>query len=283
MAGLEQLKKRLSGVKITGQLAGAMKTVASAKYAKVSRMYASYRKYSANFENLVGMSGCFCDNREDSAERDCYIILGHNRGLCAGYNTELHSYALETYDQNPDALFVVCGKEAIKFFEEKHVPIEKTAVFHDISEFEECRTITEFVLLLYNQNKIRSVHVIRQKFVNTLTQVPNTTRLLPIIDKNAKIETANEPIYVPDIATVRVQLCRLSVSSSLYQMILESSMGAQAATLTAMRTAYDNAKDTAEKLIMAINKKRQSAVTTGVIETSVGTMNEGDEEYVSRK
>ena len=96
MAGLAQLKKRLRSVELSGQLAGAMKTVSSAKYAKINKLFTSYHHYAAELEKLSAMcgeslTGKFAGESADAV--DCYVILGYNRGLCGGYNAELHSYA----------------------------------------------------------------------------------------------------------------------------------------------------------------------------------------------
>ena len=53
-----------------------------------------------------------------------------------------------------------------------------------------------------------------------------------------------------------------------YELILETALGAQAATLMTMRSAYDTATEYCEALESEINRKRQSAVTEDVIETS---------------
>jgi F0F1-type ATP synthase gamma subunit len=50
--------------------------------------------------------------------------------------------------------------------------------------------------------------------------------------------------------------------------VLEAGAGHQAATLTTMRSACDNAEETAAHLTADISHKRQSEVTSSVIETS---------------
>ena len=47
-------------------------------------------------------------------------------------------------------------------------------------------------------------------------------------------------------------------------------MGVQGATLSSMRSAYDNGMDSAAELERAINRLRQTKVTASVIETSSG-------------
>ena len=54
----------------------------------------------------------------------------------------------------------------------------------------------------------------------------------------------------------------------VYKLALENALGAQAATLMTMRSAFDTATEYCEKLEGEINRLRQSAVTADVIETS---------------
>ena len=48
MPGMRELKNHLRSVNTTGQLAGAMKTVSSAKFSRVNAVYAAYAKYGKN-------------------------------------------------------------------------------------------------------------------------------------------------------------------------------------------------------------------------------------------
>ena len=54
----------------------------------------------------------------------------------------------------------------------------------------------------------------------------------------------------------------------MYEVLLETALGAQAATLMTMRSAYDTATEYSDQLETQINRLRQSAVTADVIETS---------------
>ena len=51
--------------------------------------------------------------------------------------------------------------------------------------------------------------------------------------------------------------------------------GAQAATLMAMRNAFDNAEQSALELETTINRRRQAQVTASIIETAADTLENG--------
>ena len=75
-------------------------------------------------------------------------------------------------------------------------------------------------------------------------------------------------IFVPDKDTVINNTAEKTFTSIMYKKILETALGAQAATLTTMRSAYDTACEYSTQLETQINRIRQSQVTADVIEIS---------------
>lgn len=278
MAGLAQLKKRLRGVELSGQLAGAMKTVASAKFARLNKRYTTYRRYAEELELLLRRCGGVLPPAltGEPKERRCYLVLGYNRGFCGGYNAELHAFADRVLGRDPGAVLFVSGKAAVAHFAEKKQEIERQFVLPDIPDTTDCREMLEAVLAVYLSGEVSAVHILRQRYVNTLTQTPEELQLLPI---KGEWEPGALPewLLLPDRETVFAGLWRRAMEAELYGAVLETAIGAQASTLTAMRTASDNAAKTAEKLENEINKKRQSAVTSGVIETASGALFDEEE------
>lgn len=296
MAELDQLKKRLRGVQLSGQIARAVKTSATAKLSIINGTYANYRSYVEALENIVASCSLQTEAEYDSLSLDsenseaklnrCYVILGHNKGLCGSFNSELHSFAENYITKHGKGEIYVCGKCAISYFEEHIAPTE-IFILPDIPNVESCQGLFRLIL-----NKLIASHstvtLIYQQFINTLTQTPASRTLYPPIvemQKNNKkpdiveMQKNNQKpdkdiIWIPDRITVLKALQNKFYETVLYKLVLESALGAQAATLVAMRTAYDNATETAEALENEINKTRQSAVTTGVLEMAASMTQE---------
>ena len=97
MASLRELRKRLQSVKTTGQLAGAMRTVSTAKYSRASAQLSGLTAYSDALGELYGdiggtaapVSGAVDPNEMISGERPMLVLAAGNRGLCGGYNHKL--------------------------------------------------------------------------------------------------------------------------------------------------------------------------------------------------
>lgn len=283
MAELGQLKKRLRSVELSAQLAGAMKTASSAKYSKIFRIYSAYRTYAAELEKLTGIPCAIQSDKEKNQpeqNKECYVVLGYNKGLCGGYNSELHSFAENFIKDNGGGFICVCGKKTISYFKQNGIRADAEFILPDIPDTEACQPLFEAVLPMLFGQKVNSVTLLYQSFVNTLTQKPAAKKLYPFTPE--RIPKSDIPdngiLLVPDRETVVRELGEMISRTVFFETVIEAALGAQAATLMAMRTAYDNATETAEKLKNEINRKRQMDVTAGVIETSAGMSSEWEDE-----
>ena len=271
MAGLRELRKRLGSIRTIRQLAAAMRTAASAKYARASSALAGYKVYDAACNEMFLRSFCADILRSAPAQEapDCFVVLSGNRGLCGGYNTVLLNFFSELYGAQPQPpLVIACGKTAAAYCRDKNIALLEVFPFSDIPSYAETQKLAAYVRSLYTSGKAAHIIFIYQKFSNMLTQKPARRCVLPP-DEAETIEAAGkETLLLPDRETVCERLSQLCFDSSVYSIALEGATGAQAATLMAMRSAYDNASESAEKLETAINRRRQNEVTASVIETA---------------
>lgn len=275
MASLRDLKKRLKGVQTTGQLAGAMKTVSTAKYARVSAVTTAYTPYAeacrAMFDTVGGNTGAL---EKDSGAKPLYLLISGNRGLCGGYNSELESYFYShIVSSEGEKLFAACGKTAIDYCREKGIALEAEFRISDVPSFTESKAVSDGMKDLFKRRDVSSVSFVCQNYINMLKQVPSVIHFLPA--ENGEGIGDGGFIYIPDAATVRDALAESCLDVDMYSLLLRCATGAQAATMMAMRSAFDNANESAATLETAINRRRQAEVTARVIETASDNRNEG--------
>lgn len=273
MASLLELKKHLHSIRMTGQLAGAMKTVSAAKLSRLNgalQSFSGYRDLCRSMTVRFGrdLSEIFPCRNSDAPR--CFVVLGANRGLCGGYNIELYNHVEAVLREvSGEYLLIVVGKHAVNHFREAGYSIHAEYILSDSLHYEDCTALFGEILSLYENGAVSSVELLYQQFVNMLTQSPAVHRLLPVA---ADDTDAAEPetLYVPDRQTVLKAAASICVHADFYAHILEAGAGNQAATLIAMRSAFDNAEASAASLESAISRKRQSDVTSSVIETAGG-------------
>lgn len=261
------LKRRLKSVQSIGQMTRAMKTVSLSKYNRALSRLSGIRAYSEQCQRLLAL----CGNQEEKREQNpvLYVLLTANRGLCGAYNLAMWDYAQQVLaaEQQPYSL-VICGQWGIDRAKEKHTPhIEKTFVFHDIPTLEEGAELADYLSEAWASNCYSSIYILLQEFHNILTQVPGKTLLMPLQGLQG---TDQDILFLPgreDVMRVVSQKC---MQAQVYEKLLASAAGAQGASLMAMRTASDNAQEMASVLERNLNRLRQSAVTTQVLEIARG-------------
>lgn len=269
MAGLRELKSRLSSIETVGQLSGAMRTVSAAKYARVSNVRNQFLPYGQACGALMETFGrelAEAIPQGDPGAPRCYLVIGGNRGLCGGYNVELISYAGEIIRGETEQCQVIAlGKKAESGLQEAGIPVDAAYSVSDVPDFSQCEELFSRLREDYVTGKISGVTVIYQKFVNMLSQTPCTRQILPMVAEHG---SGSEVLFLPDRETLLGQAALRCVDSALFSIVLEAASGAQAATLVAMRSAYDNAQESILALETQISRKRQSDITASVIETS---------------
>lgn len=203
----------------------------------------------------------------DPEAPDCYVVIAGNRGLCGGYNSEIIAYASEVLEglDKPWRLVTV-GKKAEASLREAGFSIERSFEIPDVPDFEACRELLDYLREGYLRGEISSVRMVYQKFINMLTREAVTADILPMTANT--VEQESDDLFLPDKTTVLKAAALRCVDSLLYSTVLEAAAGVQAATLVAMRSAYDNAQESIADLETEISRKRQSDVTAGVLETA---------------
>ncbi len=267
---LQDLKKRQSGVLATRQLAGAMKTVSSIKFTRINNILGGYGKYSGFCSKLTENAGFDPQKTESVCDRRLFVLLSGNRGLCGGYNIDLFNYFDGIVKKEPETtLYIACGKKAAEHCKAKGVTLADSISLPDVPRFEDAAGLAEKLRCRFESGEVSEIYFVYLEHINLLRRQPQTALFLPIKEKTAA--DGGETLYIPDKATVRKRLYPFYLETTVYSLLLNCAAGVQAATLIAMRSAYDTANESAAVLETEINRRRQAQVTAGVLETAAET------------
>lgn len=260
----KDLKNKLKSVSVTGKLADAVESISAAKYYRAIRAYTSFMPYAKTVEELAKRVTDPYAGKNTAGKR-CYVVLTSNRGLCGGYNSQLYNFFADKTVSEKYPLLVVCGKKGIEHFKTASVKVDRTFVFSDIPPYSQSLELSEYLLKLYSTGEASEVVFVYQKFKNLLVQNPFSERLLPL--KGEDTEEA-DCFFYPGRAEVENILYEKYIKSKIHYIMLEWSSGVQAATMTAMRTSAENAKNLKAELELTLNRRRQASVTSRVAETT---------------
>lgn len=281
MPTIQALKKKLRGIRSTQKIAKAMKTASTVKFSKLNAQFSGYSKFSAEYRSLYECYKPEFDRYfapKDQNAPKCLIVITSNKGMCGSFNSEMLKFAQSLIDNEHSPLSVVlCGKKAQSYFEEKKLRYEKTFVFGDIPKYEDAAALFKYVSEALSDGRISSVKIAYPEYRNMMSQAPTVSELFTS-DLSCEEERENiSPLFYPDKESVINSTANELLSALLFEKLLETALGAQAATLMTMRSAYDTASEYSVQLEGEINRKRQSQVTADVIETSAEHSQENEQ------
>lgn len=275
MATLQVLRKRFKSIQATADMASALKTASSVKYARISRVLSNIDAYSLACDRTLAMfgSGVLERKTKDVKPRSCMVLFSNDRGFCGGFNGDLLRFFEETYrSENEPPLLLVFGQKGQAFCKSKGLEYEVFPLM-EIPHYQDAEALTSRLFGLYESGEVDRVKIVCQRFENMMRQTPVVETVLPHMTGEDSI--ADEDIlYLPDRETALRTPAMYCLTNSIYRIMLGHCAGIQAATTIAMRSACDNAEKSLEELEILINRIRQSEVTNSVIETSSYLMSE---------
>jgi len=205
-----------------------------------------------------------------------YIVISSDRGLCGGLNSNLFRKLIleikEQRKQGIEPVFCTVGGKALAFFKRfgGNVIAQATRL-GDKPHIEDLIGTVKAMLNAYEAGEIDAIHVVFNRFVNTMTQTPTIRQLVPIISEEVETQQHHwDYIYEPDARVVLDQLLQRYIESLVYQVVVENGASEQAARMMAMKSASDNAGNLIDELQLVYNKARQAAITQEIAEIVSG-------------
>ena len=266
------LKRRLKSIVATEQMTKAMKTVAVAKYNKTLTVTEKFDVYAAQCRHLLAALGSAAETQREAAPcgRVCYVLVTGNRGLCGMYNLEIVRYLQECIAREPRPVdLVICGKYGAGI-QNTITGAQVIGCFDiaDIPTYEEARRLYDYLRELYESGRADEVSFVCQQFKNVLVQTPCMQQVFPRQPEQTENAGSTEYLFLPERDAIIGSLMDLCAAASVYRTLLDCALGVHGATLTAMRTAADNSAEMYNELSLTLNRMRQMAATTEVIELS---------------
>ena len=279
MASGKEIRTKIKSIQNTQKITKAMEMVAASKMRKAQERMAANRPYSLKLREVVGhVASANVEYKHpylaDRAEpkKVGYIVVSTDRGLCGGLNTNTFKAAVnsmkEWNEQSIDIEICTIGKKAQAFFRRIGGNIVGSAI--DLGDAPELSTLLGTIRVMldkYEEGEIDRLFIVENEFVNTMTQSPGVTQLLPAV---ATIESDADYgwdyIYEPDAEDVLDHVMERYMESLVYQAVVENIACEMAARMIAMKSASDNAGELIDDLQLVYNKARQAAITQEISE-----------------
>jgi F-type H+-transporting ATPase subunit gamma len=282
MAGAKEIRTKIASIKNTQKITKAMEMVAASKMRRAQDRMLATRPYAEKMQVVVShMAQSHPEYRhpyliERPAKRVGLIIISTDRGLCGGLNINMFKKAIGAMRKWSEAGheidLTLVGTKANAFFKRMGGRIVSTAThLGDKPSIIELIGTVKVMLDAYEAGKIDRLYLVHNRFVNTMTQSPELTQLLPVSGEvDEQLQAHWDYIYEPDSQPVMDALMIRYIESLVYQGVVENIACEQAARMVAMKSATDNAGSLIDELQLIYNKARQAAITQEISEIVSG-------------
>ena len=283
---LNDIKTKIASTKNTSQITNAMQMVSAAKLGRSEEAARNFQVYAQKVRKLLtdilhgngsgGSTNPMLISRP--VKKTGYIVITSDRGLVGGYNSSILKAVMELKEEyHPDGkdFEIICiGGMGADFFKARGIqPIYELRGLADQPSFDEVRKIISKTIEMYQNELFDELYVCYNHHVNTLTSQMRVEQMLPIVDLDPN-EADEEYSLTFELETSRdeilEQLLPQYAESMIYGAIIDAKTAENAAGMTAMQTATDNAKKVINDLTIQYNRARQAAITQEITEIVAG-------------
>ncbi len=224
-----------------------------------------------------------------------FVVITSDRGLAGAYNSAVIRAAereiMAAQTEGKDYKLVLVGKKAADYFRFRNYEIEASfAGMTDTPLYEDARAVATKVRDIFVSKDVDQVILAYQEFVSMGTQRVAVRRFLPLESMETVASEGSGDAeahalfeFEPSPEGVLSSLLPRYVESRLYSALLDASASEHANRQRAMKAATDNAEELITKLSRALNRARQDAITTEIMEIVGGAeaLDDGDDQRSS--
>ncbi len=290
MAGGKEraLRRRITSVQTTKKITKAMELIAASRIVKSQQRVLAARPYADQITEVIrnlaaagAGGGAPLLAQREQVDSVATIVVGGDRGLCGGYNAN----AIRMAERNQQAqrregktttLYTV-GKKVESYFKFRKYDIDDSFTgFLDEPAYEDARRIADAVVPKFEDGTYDRVDIVYTQFLSAGTQKVVTRQFLPLDTSTLTDEAGSSEggsggptadyEFEPAPDAILDRLLPRYAEARLYSALLEGAASFFAAQQRAMKSATDNAEELITKLSREMNRVRQDAITTEIME-----------------
>lgn len=302
MAGLKELRTRISTIKSTQKITSAMKMVAASRLRKTQGLISKSEFYNNNLlasanrlifelkqqEEITGEAVVWPKLMSGTGQDKKYLLLvfTSDRGLCGSYNSAVAKEAarrIEELKAEGKEVCIYCvGKKGSDILKRKYadwIVGTKEGVSSKGAKYYEASDIGYYILDAYNKGEIDACEAVVSRFRSAINREIKAGPLLPVKIEDYEYNKLHVPTnvvrgafydYEPGKMELLEGILPLIFRGSIFQAIVHSQASEHGARMTSMDNATRNASEMINKLTIKYNRIRQTAITTELIEIISG-------------
>lgn len=283
MTVAKEIRSKIASIKNTQKITKAMEMVAASKMRKTQERMASslpYAKMMCKVIRHITLGNLeykhpYLDQRD--AKRVGYLVVATDRGLSGSLNMNLFKKHLEDMKKwnrkGIEIELALIGSKAISFFNSIGIKVvAQVTGMGDTPKLSGLIGPVNVMLQAYDEGRLDRLYIVSNKFVNTMSHVPQVLQILPLLPESKVClkKKSWDYLYEPGPKILLDTLLRRYVESQVYQSVVENLASEQAARMIAMKSATDNGGSLIKELQFVCNKARQTSITQELTEIVSG-------------
>lgn len=281
--GSKEIRAKIKSVTNTKKITKAMEMVAASKMRKAQARMEATQPYVEKVKRVIAhVANAHPEYKHpytqvrENVKRVAVIVISSDRGLCGGLNSNLFRKVLPKMkawqEAGVEVELALVGNKAKGFFRSYGGNVAASVSdLGDTPHLEDLVGTVKVVLDKFDAGEIDEVHVASNVFVNTMSQNPTVSQLVPLQAEEKQDESRWDYLYEPDAHTALDLLMRRYVEATVFGAVVENAACEQGARMIAMKNATDNAGEMINDLKLSYNKARQAAITAEISEIVAGT------------
>jgi F-type H+-transporting ATPase subunit gamma len=288
MAGGQEriLRRRIRTVQSTRKITKAMELIAASRIVRAQTRIAANRPFREGMERVLRLAAAADPiaarqllGTPESPRHVGILAIAADRGLAGSYNSgalrATERLVAEHKRNGAEVTVWSVGKKAPPYFRFRGVELAESFVgFADRPEFADARHIAALVAGAFASGEIDLVQLVSTRFISAGTQRVERQQLLPLPlpegggDEHAQDEGTLEGYteFEPEPAKLLLGLAPRALEAEIFAALLEGAASFFTAQQRAMAAATDNADELVRTLTRVMNRARQDAITTEIME-----------------
>jgi F-type H+-transporting ATPase subunit gamma len=297
MAGGQErvLRRRIRSVESTKKITRAMELIAASRIVRAQQAIAAARPYVAKLGEVVAHLADTPDAAShplfrdvESVQKVAIIVITADRGLAGGYNSSVLRAAERRIrrhtSEGHEVQLVVAGRKGESYFRYRNHAIASAVT--GVSEkptYEDAKQLVAAVMEPFVAAELDQIDLVYTRFVSLGSQSVVERQLIPMApqDEDGRQdedgggrEDGARPVaghktdyeFEPEPAEILDRLLPRWLESEVLAAMLNAAAAEQAARQRAMKAATDNADELIKNLRRVMNRARQDAITTEIME-----------------
>ena len=289
MPNLKEFRNRIASVKSTKKITSAMKMVAASKLRHAQSQAEESLPYARRMADMMSRLVINVDINDSSpvliagtGKTDIHllIVITSDRGLCGGFNSSIARMASlkarDLIDVGKEVKIICVGRKGHNVLKRSYAN-KILHMFESMGrkrlDFKNAQEVSEIVLDMAERREFDVCSVFYNQFDSVMAQTPTVQQLVPIaIHPDIKKQNGGKPPYEfePSEREIFNNLLPYNLTVQIFRALLNNAAGEQAARMTAMDNATNNAGDMIDKLTLSYNRARQAYITKELIEIISG-------------